>query len=460
VGLWAGIGLFGVLGWVEERRGSGEKERRSGGEKVKVALLAAFFFLAGPVYQFAQNVRLVSLRDYGAAQAYVEAVFSHFAGRGEGAVLLNDWEHMTPLWYAQFVEERWPDTADIRPEFISTGGTNPWLEAIFQFLPGGPVYLSSFRPHAIAGTEFRLRPSGPFYQVVEPGDERIAPELTPASVRGGDIEVLGYLLPETAVTAGDFVPLTLAMRTPEGTADYYVPVVQVGNLTYEFTTDSHLITPNWWPGEVIVERFDFALPHDLAGGNYPITLNLKNLSQDEELSLNLDLGTLTVTPQANPPQTGHLLANFRQRVGLVKATADGRRAPWSENEALHIQPGDTVNIILEWESLAKAEESYTVFVHLIDANNVPHVARDYTPLGGSTPTHLWIPKWLPGQRMLDPYRLQIPPDLPPGTYFIEVGLYEMVGGRRLHLADVHGNLNGDRYILGPLLIKDRQDLQD
>jgi hypothetical protein len=456
VGLWAGIGLFGVLRLAEVRR--------SGGAGVIVALLAAFFFVMGPVYQFVRNWPLVSLRDERAAQAYVEAVFEHFAGQGQGAVLLNDWEHMTPLWYAQFVDGRWPNSSDIRPEFISTGSANPWLEAIFQFLPGGPVYLSNFRPNVIAGTEFRLRPSAPFYQVVEPGDETLPPELTAVSARGGDIEILGYLLPETAVLAGDFVPLTLAMRAPEGTADYYVPVLQVGDLRYEFTTDSHLITPNWWPDEVIVERFDFALPHDLPDGNYPITLNLKNLSQDKELPLNLDLGILTVTPQANPPQTDHLLANFRQRVGLVSAVARANdktvHAPWTAEQALHVQPGDTVNLILEWQSLAKAEESYTVFVHLIDSNNVPHVALDYTPLGGSTPTHLWIPKWLPGQRMLDPYRLDIPPELPPGTYFIEVGLYEMVGGRRLHLSDQYGNLNGDRYILGPISVGHGQDLQD
>ena len=150
--------------------------------------------------------------------------------------------------------------------------------------------------------------------------------------------------------------------------------------------------------------------------------------------------------------TDHLLANFRQRVGLVSGTAraNDRRttAPWQLEDALTAQPGDTINVTLEWESLAKAEESYTIFVHLIDGNNIPYVFLDYTPLGGSAPTHLWIPKWLPGQQFIDPYRLTIPPQLPPGTYFIEVGLYEMVSGRRLHRSDSAGNLNGDRYILG------------
>ena len=181
-----------------------------------------------------------------------------------------------------------------------------------------------------------------------------------------------------------------------------------------------IATPRWWAGEVIIERFDFALPHDLASGVYPLRLNIKNLSQNEELQLDLDLGLLTLTGQSNPPATDHLLANFRQRVGLLGAEVkvNGRRAtaPWETEAMLTAQPGDIVNVTLQWEALAKAEESYTVFVHLIDENNVPYVFLDYTPLGGSAPTHLWIPKWLPGQRFIDPYRLPIPNDLPPGSF--------------------------------------------
>jgi hypothetical protein len=264
---------------------------------------------------------------------------------------------------------------------------------------------------------------------------------------------VGYGWEDTAVTAGDYIPLTLAFRTPEGTADFYIPVLHIGEMEFAFTTDSHLTTPNWLPGEVIVERFDFALPHNLAGGRYPVTLDLKNLSTDTITELNLSLGELTITGLNNPIATTHLLANFRQRVGLVNALAreNGRhQAPWANPIAT--QPGDIINLYLKWQALDYAEESYTVFVHLIDAANQPLVTLDYTPLGGSMPTHLWFPKWLPGQQMRDPYRLQIPTDLPPGTYYIEVGLYEMVGKRRLHISDENGSLVGDRYILGSVVV--------
>jgi hypothetical protein len=445
VELLAGVGLYGLLVL---------SARRLRLRAPALALLAAALFLLGPGLQLARNAPRVSLSHYTEAADYVTAVFERFDGAGEGATLLNDWEHMTPLWYAQFVEGRLPDVADVRPVLVSTA--QPWLESVFATLPGGPVYLSNYR-REIVDAGFRLRPDGPFYQVVEPGDTSIPGSLTPIdSGAGGPAEIVAYDLPRRAAVAGDYVPLTLALRAPEGVEDFYVPVVQVGDLTFPFTTDSHLTTPEWQPGEVIVERFDFALPHDLPGGIYPVSVGLKNLSTDTDPAVMLPLGELTVTGRETPPELDYLLGNFRQRVGLVSASArvgwQRRSAVWSD--PLPARPGDTIHLLLQWQSLARAEESYTVFVHLIDAANRPILTLDYTPLGGSAPTHLWIPKWLPGQRYLDPYQMALPDDLPPGTYYVEVGLYEMVSKRRLHLADEEGDLVGDRLILGPIDILD------
>lgn len=444
VGLLAGIGMYGLLALASTRL------RLPAAAPV---WLAVALFLLGPGLQLARNAPRVSLRHYAEAADYVSAVFERFGGTGERATLLNDWEHMTPLWYAQFVESRLPEEADVRPVLVSTA--QPWLESVFATLPGGPVYLSNYR-REIVDAGFRLRPDGPFYQVVEPGNTNIPATLNVLTPdEGQPVEITAYSLPQRDATAGDYVPLTLAMRAPEATDDYFVPIVRVGDLTFPFTTDSHLTTPEWQSGEVIVERFDLALPHDLASGVYPVTVGLKNLSSDTELDARYDLGELRVTGRTTPPALDYVLANFRQRVGLVAATAriglDRRAAVW--DEPLPARPGDTVHLLLQWQALARAEESYTVFVHLIDAENRPLVTLDYTPLGGSAPTHLWIPKWLPGQRLLDPYRMVLPDDLPPGRYYIEVGLYEMVGKRRLHMADDAGNLIGDRLILGPLSVE-------
>ena len=201
--------------------------------------------------------------------------------------------------------------------------------------------------------------------------------------------------------------------------------------------------------------YDLALPHDLPPDSYPLSVVLKNLSADEELEHATSLGNLVVSKNNDPAPVGQLLANFRQRVGLEDAAArtgiDIRHAPWEE--AISVRHGDIIHLTLDWRSLDYTEESYTVFVHLIDETNRPVVALDYTPLGGAAPTHLWVPKWLPGQRYKDPYQLTIPKDLPPGNYLVEVGLYEMVGKRRLHISDEAGNLAGDRYILGRVRVE-------
>ncbi len=449
IGLLTGPGILAIIDSVE---------RRVKLDKAAVSLLLAALFLLGPVLQTVRNFPRVSLADYREGNDYIELVDEWFEGQGVKATLLNDWEHMTPLWYSQFVDDRWPDPVDVMPRFVSTD--RPWLQSVYDFLPGGPVYLSGFRSEIVAAG-FRLRPWGPFYQVIEPGDTALPRELTPVlEESSGEVEISGYLFPVSQVTAGDYVPLTIAMMSALGTVDYYTPVLYIGEgqdqLVLEFTTDSHLTTPNWLPGEIIVERFDFAVPHDLPAGDYPVSLGIRNLSSGEDTAELISVGKMVVEDKNYPPRTDQLLANFRHRVGLLSALArkgliERRSAPW--DEPIMAKAGDKIHLTLEWLSLARAEESYTVFVHLIDTENRPYVALDYTPLGGSSPTHLWIPKWLPGQQMSDPYQLEIPADLAPGTYLVEVGLYEMTSGRRLHMSDEAGNLIGDRYILGAVEVE-------
>jgi hypothetical protein len=94
--------------------------------------------------------------------------------------------------------------------------------------------------------------------------------------------------------------------------------------------------------------------------------------------------------------------------------------------------------------------SYTVFLHLLDESGRLRWGHDYTPLGGAFPSYLWFPKWLEGQRVYDPYRLELPQDLPPGRYWLEVGMYEMGSVRRIPQLGPDGTMIGDRYILGSL----------
>jgi hypothetical protein len=74
-------------------------------------------------------------------------------------------------------------------------------------------------------------------------------------------------------------------------------------------------------------------------------------------------------------------------------------------------------------------------------------------MGGAFPTFLWIPRWIEGQTVADPYQLTLPPEVPPGDYWIEVGMYHMTSLRRVQHFDPAGNLAGDRYIMGPVRVQ-------
>ena len=55
--------------------------------------------------------------------------------------------------------------------------------------------------------------------------------------------------------------------------------------------------------------------------------------------------------------------------------------------------------------------------------------------------------------MIDPYRLVIPEGIPPGQYWLEVGMYEMGSIRRIPQFSLDGTMTGDRFILGPVVIE-------
>ena len=307
-------------------------------------------------------------------------------------------------------------------------------------------------------------PEGPFYRVVAPPVTDISPPR-PLDVWADDqVHVLGYDLIADTVQAGEPLILILYQSVTGPMQDIWMPYAQVGPVEARWTTDSRVLTNQWLPDEIVVERYELPVPFSLPPGEYPLRLGYADLSGGRaELGLStggtvVDLATVTVLPNPNGPPAGALgraLANLDNQVALMGArTRAGwqtRQSPWEE--PLVAQAGRPLHLTLTWHALASPYKSYTVFIHLIDGAGRPVAGHDYTPLGGSCPTYLWFPKWLPGQTMNDPYRLTLPAGLSSGDYWLEVGMYEMTSLRRLPVVDLGGNLAGDRVILGPVRVE-------
>jgi hypothetical protein len=438
-----------------------------------------------PISQLVETAPRVSLQQYTVGGDWVNFVFDRFAGKGEHAVLLAPWEAMTPLWAAEYTEGRQLDPADANTVYVTTASKNPWLDNVFAHLNEGPVYLADYRRSVVEGGLFRLRPEGswPLWRVVPPGETSVPQLDHPLKASADGIELISYSLDRTTIEAGQSAHLTLAMRAPITPTHIMMPYAIVGEKEYRWTTDSRLLTPDWLPNEVIVERYDIPLPFDTPPGDYALKLGLSDLSAGRDLVLRMNskadsgntlklvstrflyqasnsrstalhvfdaisIETLHVIASlrphvASPPDA---IADFNAQITLIGASANGvRHTP--ELSTIGVKPGDTIDVWLNWLAEQQVDESYTIFVHLIDAGNQLFAQQDNPPMGGAFPTQLWIPKWIAGQSVSDPYQIKVPNNLPPGEYSIEVGMYGLTSNRRVPIIGHAGGLAGDRVIL-------------
>ena len=116
-----------------------------------------------------------------------------------------------------------------------------------------------------------------------------------------------------------------------------------------------------------------------------------------------------------------------------------------------LRPGTTIYADLFWQADATVPTDLTVFVHLLGNQFNPATGgpvwagHDSPPAGGQYPTS-W---WTAGVSLRDRHPLELPADLPPGDYQLEIGLYD-AQGERLPTAGAQAD-PAQRRILGPTL---------
>lgn len=131
-------------------------------------------------------------------------------------------------------------------------------------------------------------------------------------------------------------------------------------------------------------------------------------------------------------------ANFGNLVQLIGYDLDTRRA----------YPGGRVPVTLYWQALAPIPTSYQVFTHLEGVSG-PVAQSDGVPVCWTYPTDAWRP----GQIIADQHAIVLSPDVPPGNYPLEVGLYLPDTFNRLDLLDIAGNPAGTSVTLTLVEIK-------
>jgi hypothetical protein len=91
---------------------------------------------------------------------------------------------------------------------------------------------------------------------------------------------------------------------------------------------------------------------------------------------------------------------------------------------------------------------YTVFTHLYDGQTM-WGQLDGQPVCGGLPTS----DWQPGQYVVDPYRITIREDAPPGPVPLTVGMYDLVSMQRLAVTTSNGTPVGDNVYITDIAIR-------
>ena len=110
-----------------------------------------------------------------------------------------------------------------------------------------------------------------------------------------------------------------------------------------------------------------------------------------------------------------------------------------------VQPGEKLDVKLYWYVQKAPVDDRKVFIHLNLPDDSGRVAQnDQAPLLGYYPTT----QWEAGQIFADEYRVEIPPETPPGRYVVTAGMYHPDPPQNLPVVAGPNTWPGDRMVLG------------
>lgn len=256
---------------------------------------------------------------------------------------------------------------------------------------------------------------------------------------GRGIALAGYQLPVGPYRPGHLMWLDLYWRVRRPSQADYLLKLQLlspdGAVVAETTgppSRADYPSSQWQPDQLLLGRIALAVPVVAEASNLTARIALIHPETGEAVPvrssgalLGQDWLTLA-TIQAEPWPV----------VTDLPAIQTPLRATFGESPLIELHgydlsgeatPGGVLNLALVWQSLALANDSYTVFVHLAGVNNELIGQGDGQPDRGFRPTN----SWLPGEVIVDEHDLAIRPEAAAGRYQLWIGFYHPETGQRL-----------------------------
>ncbi len=334
-----------------------------------------------------------------------------------------------------------------------------WQLPLFLSLPAGLFAASFYALLVLLPASYQAPPALP----------RVPSDAMPYHIiygtPGGDeIELLAVDVASGRYQPEDEVEVTLYMRARQPIGQDYPLFVQllgqedlvVGNVTTH-PGWGRLPTSLWQPGKIYSDRYRVPV-WDNVSNRSPLLATVFVGFVDPASRLPLPIRTAedveigrayvgTFSVVANQPLDPNQFflrpsdADFSKQIRLI-----GYEYPPTGQTSRERQ----FAITLLWEAIANPDEDYTAFVHLINEQGDQVGGFDQPPAEGRFPTSYWQP----GDRSLSRFLINIPTDLPPGSYKLWAGLYaDRAGLERLPVSSTSHTIQDQRVLLGTFVLQ-------
>jgi len=260
-------------------------------------------------------------------------------------------------------------------------------------------------------------------EVLPPASEAVPADAAVDTARstpvGAGLALAGWSLPQSQIMAGDMARVTLlwkSSQTQTGSGAFQAQLRDNSGqaiANYPVAPGGPNFPLDQWPSTALVrDQLDWRVPSSVPTGSYAVIL-----LHDQGT---IDLGQLHVSAPRHQLEPPTLSITVNQAIGFARLVG------YSPG-ATQLTPGDTLSLSLVWQATADTADSYRVFVHVRDAAGVPVAQSDSVPANWQRPTSGWVP----GEFIVDPHDLTLPPGTPAGDFSLVVGLYKPSDGSRL-----------------------------
>ena len=327
----------------------------------------------------------------------------------------------------------------------------------------GPYTVSVVLYEAVTGREVVKANLGPVELGLQISAVNTEQEMAPCpsnldgngeAIQSGEpfgemLALCGYNVPAGPVKAGGTLTLFLLWRVEQTPGEVIAAFrLMDGGKTAMEQRLEHTVHPSsgWQAGEWIRYPYTLKLDPALPSGKYELTIGLEEAASSKPLrGQPLTLTQVDVLARARDYKKPGRIAN-----PLDAQIGAGVRLLGYDLAPAKAAPGDTATLTLYWEALGAMETNYTVFTHLLTPEGGLAAGKDSPPLNGDAPTM----SWLKGEFLADRYELTIPADAAPGTYPVEVGMYDPATGQRLPVTLDGAPQPGDRVLLSTISVEE------